>query len=88
MAVWRGLLNAFLADLPLNAVAGIDASGFERVHASAHHTKRTNLTIQQLKMTRNAESILVLTELVIKCIVHNLERSLAISHEKGNCPQF
>ena len=24
-------------------------------------------------------------ELVIKCIVHNLERSLAISHEEGEC---
>ncbi len=27
-------------------------------------------------------------ELVIKCIVHNLERSLAISHEGGECPRF
>ncbi len=25
-------------------------------------------------------------ELVIKCVVHNLERSLAISHEEGDCP--
>jgi hypothetical protein len=25
-------------------------------------------------------------ELVIKCIVHDLERSLAISHEEGECP--
>ena len=51
MAVWRVLLNASLSDLPLNGVAGIDASGFERAHASAHYTKRTNLTIQQLKTT-------------------------------------
>jgi IS5 family transposase len=192
MTVWRALLNVSLDDLPLNAVAGIDASGFERAHASTHYTKRTNLTIQQLKttfladtasnvvldihvmttkkhnaqiapqvLTRNAESITVLTgdkgyddqnlrrlardhdirplirhreftplhkawnvrldsglyyqrnmnetvnaaikqkfgafvrsrlwwkqfrELVIKCVVHNLERSLAISHEQGDCP--
>jgi IS5 family transposase len=178
--------------LPLNGVTGIDASGFERAHASTHYTKRTNLTIQQLKTTllvdtatnaildvhmtttrkhdtqiapqvvkRNVASIEVLTgdkgyddqklrrlshdhdirplikhreftplhkawnarldsdlyhrrnmnetvnaaikqkfgafvrsrlwwkqfrELVIKCIVHNLERSLAISHEGGDCP--
>jgi IS5 family transposase len=51
MAVWRVLLNISLADLPLNGVAGIDASGFERAHASVHYTKRTNLTIQQLKTT-------------------------------------
>ncbi len=51
MAVWRILLNISLADLPLNGVTGIDASGFERSHASAHYTKRTNLKIQQLKMT-------------------------------------
>jgi IS5 family transposase len=51
MAVWRVLLNASLADLPLEGVAGIDASGFERAHASTHYTKRTNLTIQQLKTT-------------------------------------
>jgi len=51
MAVWRVLLNVSLADLPLNGVTGIDASGFERAHASTHYTKRTNLTIQQLKTT-------------------------------------
>ena len=45
MAVWRVLLNVSLADLPLNGVAGIDTSGFERAHASAHYTKRENLTI-------------------------------------------
>jgi Transposase and inactivated derivatives, IS5 family len=37
--------------VPLNGITGIDASGFERVHASTHYTKRTNLTIQQLKTT-------------------------------------
>ncbi len=51
MAVWRVLLNASLSDVPMNGVAGIDASGFERAHASTHYTKRTNLTIQQLKTT-------------------------------------
>jgi IS5 family transposase len=192
MAVWRVLLNVSPADLPLIGVTGIDASGFERAHASTHYTKRTNLSIQQLKTTllvdtatnavldihvtttrkhdtqiapqvvkRNGASIVVLTgdkgcddqklrrlardhdirplikhreftslykawnarldsdlyhsrninetvnaaikqkfgafvrsrlrwkqfrELVIKCIVDNLERSLAISHEGGGCP--
>jgi IS5 family transposase len=51
MAVWRILLNGSLADVPLNGVIGIDASGFERAHASTHYTNRTNLTIQQLKTT-------------------------------------
>lgn len=51
MAVWRVLLNISVADLPLNGVIGIDASGFERAHASVHYTKGTNLTIQQLKTT-------------------------------------
>jgi IS5 family transposase len=185
-------LHPRLADLPLNGVTGIDASGFERAHASTHYTKRTNLTIQQLKTTllvdtatnaildvhvtttrkhdtqiapqvvkRNGQSIAVLTgdkgyddqklrrlahdhdirplikhreftsldkawnarldsdlyhrrnmnetvnatikqkfgafvrsrrwwkqfrELVITCVVHNLERSLVISHEGANSP--
>lgn len=30
---------------------GIDASGFDRSHASKHYTKRAKLTIQQLKVT-------------------------------------
>lgn len=51
MAVWQVLLNALLADLPLNDVTGNDATGFERAHTTAHYTKRTNLTIQQLKTT-------------------------------------
>jgi IS5 family transposase len=51
MAVWRVLLNVSLRDSPVNGVTGIDASGFERTHTSAHYTKRTNLTIQQLKTT-------------------------------------
>jgi IS5 family transposase len=51
MAVWRVLLTISVGDLPLNGVTGIDASGFERAHPSAHYTKRTNLTIQQLKTT-------------------------------------
>jgi IS5 family transposase len=51
MAVWRVVLNVSLVDVPLNGVIDIGASGFERAHASTHYTKRTNLTIQQLKMT-------------------------------------
>ena len=194
MAIWRIPLNVSLADLPVSGVTGIDASGFERTHASTRYTKRTNLTIQQLKtpllvdtetnagldihvtttrkhdtqiaprvVKRNADSIEVLTgdegydaqklrrlarehgirplikhreftslhkawnaqldgdldhrrninetvnaavkqkfgvfvrsrrwwkqfrELVIRCVVHDLERSLAVSHDERDCPQF
>jgi IS5 family transposase len=51
MAVWRVLLNLTVTLLPTNGVVGIDASGFDRSHASKHYTKRTKLTIQQLKVT-------------------------------------
>ena len=51
MAVWRVLLNLSVTLLPTNGIVGIDASGFDRSHASKHYTKRTKLTIQQLKMT-------------------------------------
>jgi IS5 family transposase len=51
MAVWRVLLNLSVSLLPTNGVAGIDASGFDRNHASKHYTKRAKLTIQQLKVT-------------------------------------
>ncbi|SNR43206.1 IS5 family transposase [Halorubrum vacuolatum] len=51
MAVWRVLLNLSVALLPTNGVVGIDASGFDRGHASKHYTKRAKLTIQQLKVT-------------------------------------
>jgi IS5 family transposase len=51
MAVWRVLLNLSITLLPTNGVVGIDASGFDRSHASKHYTKRTKMTIQQLKVT-------------------------------------
>ena len=51
MAVWRVLLNLSVSLLPTNGIAGIDASGFDRSHASKHYTKRAKLTIQQLKIT-------------------------------------
>jgi IS5 family transposase len=51
MAVWRVLLNLSVSLLPTNGIAGIDASGFDRSHASKHYTKRAKLTIQQLKVT-------------------------------------
>jgi IS5 family transposase len=51
MAVWRVLLNLSVRLLPTNGAVGIDASGFDRSHASKHYTKRTKLTIQQLKVT-------------------------------------
>ncbi len=51
MAVWRVLLNLSVTLLPTNGVVGIDASGFDRSHASKYYTKRMKLTIQQLKVT-------------------------------------
>ena len=51
MIVWRVLLNISVTLLPTNGVVGIDASGFDQSHASKHYTKRTKLTIQQLKLT-------------------------------------
>uniref|UniRef100_A0A7D5GKJ5 IS5 family transposase n=1 Tax=Natrinema halophilum TaxID=1699371 RepID=A0A7D5GKJ5_9EURY len=51
MAVWRILLTLSVTLLPTNGVVGIDASGFDRSHASKHYTKRTKLTIQQLTVT-------------------------------------
>jgi len=51
MTVWRVLLTLSVTLLPTNGVVGIDASGFDRSHASKHYTKRTKLTIQQLKVT-------------------------------------
>jgi IS5 family transposase len=51
MAVWRVLLNLSATLLPTDGVVGIDASGFDRSHASKHYTKRTKLTIQQVKVT-------------------------------------
>jgi len=56
MAVWRVLLNLSISLLPTNGVAGIDASGFDRSHASKHYTKRAELTIQQLKVTLLVDS--------------------------------
>ena len=43
------LPNVSFTDLPVNGITGIDASGFDRAHVPIHYTKRTNLTIQQLK---------------------------------------
>jgi IS5 family transposase len=51
MAVWRVLLKLSISLLPINGIAGIDTSGFDRSHASKYYTKRTKLTIQQLKVT-------------------------------------
>ena len=46
MAVWRVLLTLSVTLFPTNGVVGIDASSFDRSHASKHDTKRTKLTIQ------------------------------------------
>ena len=51
MTVWRVLLTLSAMQLPTNGIVGVDASGFDRSHASKHYTKRTKLTIQQLKVT-------------------------------------
>jgi len=51
MTVWRVLLNFSVTLFPTNGVVGIDASGFDRSHASKHYTKRTKLTVRQLKVT-------------------------------------
>ena len=51
MATWRVLLNLSITLLPTSGVVGVDASGFDRSYASKHYTKRTKLTIQQLKVT-------------------------------------
>ncbi len=48
---WRVLLNLSITRLPTIGVVGIGASGIDRSHASKHYTKRTKLTIQQLKVT-------------------------------------
>ena len=48
---WRVLLDLSVTHLPTNGVVGVDPSGFDRSHASKHYTKRTKLTIQQLKVT-------------------------------------
>jgi len=51
MAVWRVILTLSATLLPTSGVVGVDASGFDRSHASKHYTKRAKLTIQQLKVT-------------------------------------
>jgi len=51
MPGWRVLLSPSVTLLPTNGVVGIDASGFDRSHASKHYTKRTKSTIQHLKVT-------------------------------------
>lgn len=56
MAVWCFLLNHSVTFHSTNDVVGIDASGFDRGHASKHYTKRTKLTIQQLQVTLNSGS--------------------------------
>jgi len=37
--------------LQTSGVVGVDAAGFDRIHASKHFMKRAELTIQQLKVT-------------------------------------
>lgn len=51
MAVWRVILTLSATLLPTSEIVGVDASGFNRSHASKHYTKRAEVTIQQLKVT-------------------------------------
>lgn len=51
MKTWRILLNLTWKKLDLTGIVGIDATSFERNHASHHYTKRTKLKIQNLKTT-------------------------------------
>jgi IS5 family transposase len=50
MSVCRVLHNLSVPFLPTNSIVGIDASGFNRGHASKHYIRRAKLTIQQLKL--------------------------------------
>lgn len=45
------LLSLPVSLLPTNGVAATDESEFDRSHATKHYTKRTKLTVQQLKVT-------------------------------------
>jgi len=49
--LWRIFLQASAEILERNGIVGVDASGFERSHASRHYTKRAKLHIQELKTT-------------------------------------
>ncbi len=51
MVVWRVILTLSATRLPTSGVVGVDASGFDRSHASKHYTKRAELSIQQFKVT-------------------------------------
>jgi len=79
MAVYRVVSNVSLANLPVNAVTGIDASGFERAHTSAHDTKRTNLTSQQLNTT-------LLVEIATTAVL-NIHVTATRKHETQIAPQ-
>jgi len=56
MAVCHVILTLSATLLPTSGVVGVDASGFDRCHASKHYTKRAELTIQQLKVTMLADT--------------------------------
>lgn len=51
MQTWRTLLKLSWKILDLTGVTGVDASGFDRSHASRHYTQRTGLKIRSLKTT-------------------------------------
>lgn len=52
MTARQASLHGSVADLPVGGVTGIAVSGFERVRASTHDTKRANLAIQQWTAAR------------------------------------
>lgn len=82
--------------LPTNGVAGIDASGFDRSHASKHYIKRVKQTTQHLKGTllvgTRANTILDIhvtttrkhdTQIVPPLITRNAGNNTILIRDKG-----
>ena len=63
-----------------------------RPDSNLYHRRNTNETVNAAikqkfgAFVRSRRWWKQFRELVIKCIVHNMERSLAFSHEERNCP--
>ncbi|OKY78535.1 MAG: Transposase IS5 family [Candidatus Methanohalarchaeum thermophilum] len=51
MKKWRNLLRLSVKKLDISGVAGIDASGFDRSHASRYYTQRSEMKLSSLKTT-------------------------------------
>jgi len=79
--IWPVLLNLSVTLLPINDVVGIDVFGSDRSHASKHCTKRTKLTIQQLKVTLlvDTRTNAILDSHVTTTRKHDLQIALSLS---------